>query len=79
MFTESNLRDAFLCGVVAGRLEKVSASQDESEAERSKVEEEYGPYWPGELLWAGYCELPGGPVNQLEHAGWLAHHTVGAQ
>jgi hypothetical protein len=72
-FTEGQLRDAFMCGVVCGRIDKSPVEIDEEE-ERCKVEDQYGDFWPGELLLAGFCEYPEGPVGKLEHASYMEHH-----
>jgi len=80
LFTAEQLRDAFLSGVVTGRLDKSNLKpiqENDIEAERQKVEEEYGPYWPGELLMAGYFD-DDGKVGLLEHAGWLRKQKVAA-
>ena len=83
LFSAEQLRDAFLCGVVSGRLDKskptneLDAMQIET-TEQKNVEREYGSSWPAELLNAGYADADG-KVAQLEHAGWLRKLNAAAQ
>jgi hypothetical protein len=91
-FTEKDvlraIREAFFCGIVSGRFDERSRTcprthdnpitQEESDSELAKVEAEYLPTWPGDLLMAG-AMLPGETgdlVRNAEHEGWLRKQKV---
>lgn len=67
----AGLRDAFLCGVTAGRSDE-SGKKDQEDLEdyRAEVDKQYEPFWPGELLMVGFWDEHD-LVHEAEHEGWL--------